>query len=259
MTVGHGFLATGGQSSQLKVSRLSDGLTVFDQMLGGLVNNGLHISRHSGEIRLLVSNNDQTVKSFELPSMRIMDSVRCSTSINCSSVSPDGNWMVAAGDSLDIFLFLVTKDGYVLYATVQGGSDSGMSCAWNSSSTQFAVASQDGLVSVWDLRFLEPLALLESKQDSHAKGACRCVKFCPSSAIDLLVFTEHTNYAHVVDTRDFSRVQTVALCSFDRNVNLSGACFSPDSTRLYISTEHSIREYLVDSSGRRTFGDPSLC
>lgn len=45
-----------------------------------------------------------------------------------------------------------------------GANDAGFSCAWNQSSEKFAVASQDGFVSVWDIRSPEKLCLLSSKQ-----------------------------------------------------------------------------------------------
>lgn len=75
-------------------------------------------------------------------------------------------------------------------------NDAGFSCAWNQSSEKFAVASQDGFVSVWDIRSTEKLAKIPSSQVKSAnknpqvKGACRCVKFSPSGSMDLLAFSE---------------------------------------------------------------------
>lgn len=43
-------------------------------------------------------------------------------------------------------------------------TEASFSCAWNQSSEKFAVASQDGFVSVWDIRHSEKLCKLGSKQ-----------------------------------------------------------------------------------------------
>jgi WD40 repeat protein len=92
-------------------------------------------------------------------------------------------------------------------------NDAGFSAAWNASSDKFAVASQDGFVSVWDIRSSEKLAKISSKQvkslleilsvlnrlylnrqktpqNPQVKGAVRCLKFSPSGPIDLLMFSE---------------------------------------------------------------------
>ncbi len=72
-----------------------------------------------------------------------------------------------------------------------GSNDAGFSCAWNQSSEKFAVASQDGFVSVWDIRNTgSKIAKLGSKQNPQVKGACRSVKFSPTGSIDLLLYSE---------------------------------------------------------------------
>jgi len=99
------------------------------------------------------------------------------------AVSPDGMRMVAVGDTSEVFLFDI-RSGYQKISTLKGPdfsfasnnfswsqrfffpatNDPSFSCSWNHSSTMFAVASQDGYVSVWDLRRPEKLAKLCAKQ-----------------------------------------------------------------------------------------------
>lgn len=43
-------------------------------------------------------------------------------------------------------------------------NDAGFSCAWNQSSEKFAVASQDGFVSVWDIRSTEKIVKIPTVQ-----------------------------------------------------------------------------------------------
>ena len=101
--------------------------------------------------------------------------------------------MVAVGDSNEVFLFDISYPSgeYRKVATYQATKDASFSCAWNASSDKFAIASQDGFVSVWDVRSSQKLALLGGKQTIQGgRGACRCVKFSPSGNVDLLLFSE---------------------------------------------------------------------
>lgn len=47
MAVGEGFLAAGGEASQLYVARLSDGRALYNRRVGGTVNNSLHIASNT--------------------------------------------------------------------------------------------------------------------------------------------------------------------------------------------------------------------
>jgi WD40 repeat protein len=77
-----------------------------------------------------------------------------------------------------------------MYLFSTATSDAGFSCAWNQYSEKFAVASQDGYISVWDVRHSDKLCKIPTKQDSRVKGAARSVKFSPSGSVDLLMFSE---------------------------------------------------------------------
>lgn len=47
MAVGEGYLAAGGEASQLYVSRLVDGRALYSRRVGGTVNNSLHIASNT--------------------------------------------------------------------------------------------------------------------------------------------------------------------------------------------------------------------
>jgi WD40 repeat protein len=81
--------------------------------------------------------------------------------------------MVAVGDSNQVspssfndqvFVYDIGANSYTKTATLTGAKDAGFSCAWSRASDKFAVASQDGVVCVWDVRSSEKLAMLNSKQ-----------------------------------------------------------------------------------------------
>ena len=69
--------------------------------------------------------------------------------------------MVSVGDSTDVYLFDVIDGGreFKKIKVLNAGTDAGFSTAWSKDGRKFAVASQDGQVTVWDHRSSQPLAI----------------------------------------------------------------------------------------------------
>lgn len=228
MCSGNGYLAVGGQRSQVIVKSLEDEEYMAQTTVGGAINNALHITQHlNGEVRLMVCNNDETIKIFSLPSMDHIGDIKMESAVNSVCVSPDGSLMVATGDSGEVVLFGVSaSEGYVPLTSQLSIMDAGFSCSWDSSSTRFAVAGQDGQVSVWDARMLRSkgegrIARIEATQ-KIPKGAARCVKFSQGMSMDILAFAEHTSFLNVVDTRRFEERQRIRLSQPGTDLNISG-------------------------------------
>ena len=161
--------------------------------------------------------------------------------------------MITVSDNNHVHLFGINRDGYRLIDKLTSVSDAGFSCDWDSTSTQFAVATQDGHLCVWDIRNQNTmLARLDSCQRGQ-KGACRSVKFSRSSWTDLLAFTEHTNKVHIVDTRGaFDQEQVLSINkTLGHDCHLTGIAFAPDSDALFVSTEEGVLEYPVNLVERR--------
>ena len=175
--------------------------------------------------------------------------------INYASLSPDGKFLIAVGDSNNTYLYnaVQSSGNYQRIRTFQEASDSGMCCAWNSSGMCFASASQDGVVCVWDLRSTKVLTKLQTPNTC----ACRVVKFS-SGLTDLMAFTEHFNRFHVVDARTFAYEQSCYVSSNEDQLDISGLCFTSDGSRLYTCTEEKVLAYDVDQTSRRSFPDGSL-
>jgi len=55
----------------------------------------------------------------------------------------------------------------LIYIYIIASNDAGFSCTWNQNSENFAVASQDGVISVWDVRSSEKLAKITSTQVNY--------------------------------------------------------------------------------------------
>ncbi|KXS18570.1 WD40 repeat-like protein [Gonapodya prolifera JEL478] len=257
ITSGCGYLAAGGQRSQLIVRQLNNNW--FAQTaVGGSINNALSISRHLGDVRLLVCNNDETIKVFSLPTLEKIGNITLPTAVNYAAVSPDGRKLVAVGDSNQAFLYEMANNTYNKVAMLTTSNDAGFSCAWNHASDKFAVASQDGFVSVWDIRSSEKLCQVGSKQHPQVKGACRSVKFSPTGSIDLLVYSEHVSYFSLLDARTFNERQTVRVVPPGVDAHITGLTFAPDSRTVFVGLESAVLEYNVDTLSRRSFGAGSF-
>ncbi|KAG9006836.1 hypothetical protein FRB94_000341 [Tulasnella sp. JGI-2019a] len=122
------------------------------------------------EPRLFVSNNDYTVKVFTVAMGSGIQGERLTqtgelalkTPVNHTSISPDGRTLLAVGDTNEIFLQHITAGDEVSFqkiSTYNAGSDANFSTAWSSDGRKFAVACQDGQVTVWDTRSSKPLSI----------------------------------------------------------------------------------------------------
>ena len=254
MAVGHGYLASGGSRSELEITDLKDGSTLFSQVLGGNVNNALHIGYdYSTDLKLFVCNNDDTIKVYRLPSMELVETIHCTVPINYCSLSPDGQYLACVGDSNDVHLYRCSRTSdYEKLAKLNEASDHGMCCAWNPTGSCFASASQDGLVCVWDIKSRKPMAKFTTSL------ACRSIKFS-KGPIDLMAFSEHESNVHLVDARSFNSQQTITVAGIETDCcNISGLSFSPEGGMLYVGLDESIELFEVESTKRRSFPSGGL-
>ncbi|KAJ2311815.1 hypothetical protein H4R23_002017, partial [Coemansia sp. Cherry 401B] len=303
MAVGGDFIVVGGQRAELAVARLSDPRTTTIVRSGGSINNFVTLDRAPSALprrrfrdsaafaddgvtslnitsglelpRLLVCNNDHTVRLMSLPSLELVTELKFPTAVNYAAVSPDGTKMCVVGDTNEVFLFSKRGDTFEKISVLTASNDASFSCDWSQSSEQFAVGSQDGYVTVWDIRSQQKMAQLETFQHGRSRGACRNVKFSPSGSIDLLAFSEHTSYVNIVDTRSFEKRQVLRVGSdsfsdfpdffapesptfASQDMQITGLRFAPDSSSLFVGLEESILEYTVDRIGRYSFASSEI-
>ncbi|EMD33862.1 hypothetical protein CERSUDRAFT_117388 [Gelatoporia subvermispora B] len=240
-------------------------------LLTSLSLTGSHES--SAEPRVVVSNNDKTVNFFDVavrsaresddgaPKLHDAGQLRLDVAVNHSSISPDGRTLLSVGDSPDVYLHRLTGGAHITCAPIstlslspyiQNTSFNGLSyastvpasfsTAFSGDGSKFAVASQEGVVVVWDVRSTKPLKVLQtdksnasragsggasgwlydmpwdwSRSQGRAPGwGVRSVKFSPQGVgREVMTFTEHTSLLHVVDTRTFETEEIVRVPSFD--------------------------------------------
>lgn len=70
--------------------------------------------------------------------------------------------MICVGDNHEVYLYEVISGGsdFRLIRTYRASDDAGFSTSWSKDGKKFAVASQDGVVTVWDHRYAFTLAAL---------------------------------------------------------------------------------------------------
>jgi len=260
MAAGYGYWASGGQRGDLTLKDMnSDYLVSITTAPGNTINNGLCFSKQNGQIKLLVSNNDGSIRIFTVPELQLVGALNFRTAVNCTSISPDGSKMVTVGDDNRVQLFNISASGeFEKSNTMAVSRDANFSIAWNHTSEKFAVSSQDGSVHVWDIRNRNPVARFSGLHPSITKGAARSVKFTQSGAVDLLAFTEHVSHVHVVDARTFNDQQTLRIGSASLDVPITGLCFSNDSKKMFIGLENALLDFDIDTGNRRRFGKGTL-
>ncbi|CAK9786904.1 unnamed protein product [Cutaneotrichosporon oleaginosum] len=206
---------------------------------------------------------------------------RFKLAVNHSSLSPDLRTMVTVGDSTDVYLHEVLDggQGFRRIGVYNAATDSGFSTSWSRDGRRFAVASQDGQVTVWDHRSSRPLAIFHTQPQASRDTdlyhgsmeppvgsqsgleAARVVKFSPEGASrDLLVFSEELTRIHIVDARTFQThvcvevpyETTGATPSPSRRprrgvdgglYGISGIAFDPSGDWLYAGTERTLVEW----------------
>ncbi|KAH8092672.1 WD40-repeat-containing domain protein [Cristinia sonorae] len=173
--------------------------------------------------------------------------------VNHSSISPDGRTLLSVGDSQYVYLHQISGSSHVSftptstlslsnYHHIRPGAPvidpASFSSAFSSDGSKFAVASQEGFVTVWDTRSTRPLKIYQTGKMARSGsagqkletpgwsmgGGCqwsaRNVKFSPAGARrEVMVFTEHTSLFHVVDARTFETVETFCVPDFEDNGN----------------------------------------
>jgi len=182
-------------------------------------------------------NNDKTVRIFHLAENRVVTTLHVDVSTNHASISPDGQHLVVVGDSSEVYFYHPASSGscgrspgtgigeagcgsWILssHPPLRAGTDTDalMSTSFSSSSLHCAVASQAGIITIFDTRYLfcddgcSPLVkVITSSRAFTEPGAVRSVQFSPAPW-DLLVWAEHCGKVCIADARsNFTRRQVV--------------------------------------------------
>ncbi|CAA7269540.1 unnamed protein product [Cyclocybe aegerita] len=272
-------IAAGGQEAEIHLSyhtpsssRRTHLVWDHEEHLAGSINNSVLLTslslttsnESSIEPRVGVSNNDGSVRLYDIP-LRLPDSrwklaevgaVRLDVPINHSSISPDGRTLLSVGDSNRVYFHRIAGGGRITFSPITTLSipspdpspslsfptsslAASFSTAFSGDGSKFAVASQEGVVAVWDVRSTKVMKVFQTDKmrglgggmertslgnggasgwlsddpwewtrGTKAPGWCvRSVKFNGGEGgrmgKEVMAFTEHTSLVHIVDARTF--------------------------------------------------------
>ncbi|KAF8134902.1 hypothetical protein EV363DRAFT_1160252 [Boletus edulis] len=253
--------------------RCNNAVWQYYRKLRGSINNSVLLSslsltrsaESSVEPRLVVSNNDCTVRFYDVAvrgetspkDLRISGNLKLEEPINHSSISPDGRTLLSVGDSPQIYLHHLTGGSCITFAPIvtlnvpppdarlySSSLSASFSTAFSHDGMKFAVASQEGVVAIWDVRSTIPMKVIQTDKtrlpvghlgngdessmlsdypwdwtrgNSKAPGwGARSVKFGAGGTHghpghEIMTFTEHTNLLHVVDARTFETEDIIRI------------------------------------------------
>ena len=185
-------------------------------------------------------NNDESLRIFSLTQSRILQTLDFSTCLNHATISPNGEFLVAAGDEPRAFFcrraILPSRpdDNESMFARYQWHkiaeprlslaifNDSCFSTAFSPSGHICAVASQAGTITIFDTRLIRDdmetdeavIDVLTSSRpciDEDMSGAVRSMSFSPEPW-DLFAWAEGSGRICVTDLRHaFRSRQTIEL------------------------------------------------
>ncbi|KAL0574147.1 hypothetical protein V5O48_007810 [Marasmius crinis-equi] len=276
--------AAGGQEAEIHISLHDSARSTkpswrVDEQLHASINNSVLLTsmnltksnESSVEPKIVVSNNDCTVKFYDVPvrvrNTPIIDkevgSLRLNVPVNHSSISPDGLTLLSVGDSSKVFLHRIDGGSRLTFTPIatlpmpppdrsplsfaSTSLAASFSTAFSRDGMKYAVASQEGVVAIWDVRSSHPMKVFQTDKgrlpsegghwsggwlsddpyewtrgNSKAPGwSVRNVKFGSGGGNgvgrEILTFTEHTSFLHVIDARTFETEEIVRVPPPPRN------------------------------------------
>ncbi|KAH0833191.1 hypothetical protein J3R83DRAFT_12220 [Lanmaoa asiatica] len=299
--------------------RCNNAIWQYYRKLHGSINNSVLLSslsltrsaESSVEPRLVVSNNDCTVRFYDIAvrgesspkDLRQSGNLKLEEPINHSSISPDGRTLLSVGDSPRIYLHHLTGGPCITFAPIvtldvpppdarlySPSLSASFSTAFSHDGMKFAVASQEGVVAIWDVRSTKPMKVIQTDKtrlpvghlgngdessmlsddpwdwtrgNSKAPGwGARNVKFGAGGTYgrpghEIMTFTEHTSLLHVIDARTFETEDIIRIPNvIGREVSrLTSSCplsISPASDATHLSATPPIRQIAQPPRAIRT-------
>ncbi|KAL4427141.1 hypothetical protein ABPG77_001145 [Micractinium sp. CCAP 211/92] len=189
------------------------------------ITNAIEIFRApSGQVRLVCSNNDETVRTFSADTFQLISQHRLPWAVNCTVVQPgSGRLLLTVGDDPTAHVYDAASGRQV--AQLKGHLDYSFAAAWHPDGYVVATGNQDMTARLWDLRYpAASFALLKA----HI-GAVRSLRFSPDGRF--LAVAEPADYVTIYDAAEgYQRSQVVDLFG-----ELAGITFTPEGDRLYVA------------------------
>lgn len=246
MAVSEPFIAAGGMNGELFIVNSNEDTLLVDEVLSegeNCITNYCKFYKDYGKLKLLVCNNDHSVRFIDPEFFASTKKFHCKAPVNHASISPNFNLLAVALDKREAYIYSMNDCSKVF--KLRGHQDFGFATGWHPLNSHIlATGNQDLSVKLWDLRNGGrcPLASLPAKI-----GACHSLKFSGNG--EFLVFSESADFIHIVDATLFEEEQIVDLFG-----EISGFDFDDDVNpeRLYVGIYDSTYRSMVELKRSRT-------
>ncbi|KAF6176442.1 hypothetical protein GIB67_010079 [Kingdonia uniflora] len=212
---------------------ITNAIDIYDSLSGG---------RH-----FMASNNDCSLREFDVEKFQISNHFRFPWPVNHTSMSPDCRLVTVVGDNLD-GLLVDSRNGKVI-STLVGHLDYSFATAWNPDGVTFATGNQDKTCRVWDTRKLSSaIAVLKGNL-----GAVRSIRF--SSDGQFMAVAEPADFVHIYSTKvNYKKRQEIDFFG-----EISGVSLSPDDESIFIGVWDRTYASLLQYSKRHTYSYLDSC
>ncbi|KAH7320510.1 WD40-repeat-containing domain protein, partial [Rhizoctonia solani] len=235
-----------------------------EEIDGGIYGQGKREPEHT---RIIVSNNDEYIRLFDVDTresasskewgmMELIGSVKLGTPANHVSVSPDGRTMLAVGDDTRLQIFNVNARSSLVdferVGSYTSGTEPNFTSAWSANGLQFAAASQDGTVTVWDVRSSRPLSSWRIPQRSGYRP--RSVESSPAQSSTSPLSSPYLGAPRPYDSRFAGAYMNTEQFLWDPSTpgpghGIRSLRFSPagGNREMLVFTEHTSHVHVIDA------------
>ena len=213
-----------------------------------------YLSRTSNTPLAVFSSNDRYIRTLDTETQTWLAKHRFPSAVNCAASDPTSRLRILVSDDKEPII-ADAETGEILYR-LTGHQDHGFACAWADDGYTVATGHQDGIVQIYDARFLRsPSAVFGVGGDGGGDGgnnggsgdgsgpthripssqSCvRSLQFSPlGTGPPVLVAAEPADFVHVIDAGAgdgaFAKQQDIEFFG-----DVAGVSLSPDGRTLWI-------------------------
>ncbi|EAU83170.2 hypothetical protein CC1G_07852 [Coprinopsis cinerea okayama7 len=283
-------IAAGGQEADIHISYHTPSPTKrktlwsINERLAGSINNSVLLTslsltssnESSVEPRVGVSNNDFTIRFYDVPIrsqslkrarktgqvLKEVGSLKLDVPINHCDSNQVYLHSITGGARISfshINTLSLPPPDYPPYALPPPSLAASFSTAFSADGMKFVVASQEGIVAIWDVRSSKPMKVFQTDRSrglstgmagngnasgwlsddpwawtrgrSRAPGwSVRNVKFGGAYGSEIMAFTEHTSQVHLVDARTFETHDIIQIPAACHKSRLTASTSVPNGT-----------------------------
>ncbi|KAI9141929.1 hypothetical protein BKA69DRAFT_1070515 [Paraphysoderma sedebokerense] len=187
-----------------------------------------------GDIKAIVSSNDQKVRMLNLETRAWKKTIDVDWAVNCTTQSPDRRLLCVVGD--DTNSLIVDADRGEVITKLTGHIDYSFACAWSPTSHLLATGNQDNTARLYDTRFLSKTL----KVYRSSLGSVRSLRFHPTSTAPFLFMAESADFVHIININEGTK-QTIDFFG-----EIGGITVAQDGEKFWVANSDDVYGSVVE-------------